>query len=153
MGSFHTQNWSSRFATMGDEAEGAFEILFPKFHRSGLNRPPFNMHALSLQQRNTPDYLTETGYVEVMGMGRDSTLKLKHEKAVALTQWSAANPVDLFVWDSHRRRWWRGAWLEWFQACAQYADINHFPESPKPVYFLKAKHFPFSPARVEQADE
>lgn len=151
MSSFHQGSWASRFASMGDEAEASFEQLFPKFHRSGLNRPPFNMSALTLQQKNTPDYLTETGYCEVMGMGRDSTLKLKHEKAVALTMWSASNNVDLFVWDSHRRRWWRGPWLQWFEACANHAETNTFPESPKPVYFLKAKNFPFTPAKVAEA--
>jgi len=90
---------------MGDAAENAFAELWPNHHRSGLDRPPLNVGQLSLKDRSTPDFLTNDGYVECMGIGRDSTLKLKLDKAVALCMWNHDTHTDLFVWDPHRERW------------------------------------------------
>lgn len=142
--SFADSSFAARLGAMGDQAESVFEDLFPKHHRNGLNRPDMQVSQLTLKQRNTPDYLCQDGYVEVMGIGRDSTLKLKLDKAVALCQWNADSLVDLFVWDSYRRRWWKGPILDWFAAAVRHGEIAEFHDSNRPHFRLKAKDFPFA---------
>ena len=103
--SFHERQWASRFGQMGDEAEGVFETVTDRNHvRYGLNRPPLAVQNLPLRIRYTPDYLTSHGFVEVKGCGKDGKLKIKLENWNELHCWNNEFPVDLFIWDSHRKR-------------------------------------------------
>lgn len=95
---------------MGDEAEQVFETVATRhnwgYHRSGLNRPPFDMSRLPVNVRYTPDYLTETSYVEVQGFGKDRLVKIKQDKLDALAWWDAnCFCTEIFLWDSVLRRW------------------------------------------------
>jgi hypothetical protein len=94
---------------MGDEAENMFEIVSQEtnfgIHRSGLNRPNFNMSRLPVMIRYTPDYLTEDSYVEVQGFGKDQLVKIKKEKLDALHAWDQHFATEMFLWDSVNRRW------------------------------------------------
>ena len=149
--SFKDANWVSRFNTMGDLSEGVFEKLFPNFHRSGLNRPPLSVAGLSVKDRNTPDYLTNDGYVECMGIGgRNPSLKLKVEKAVALCLWDHDTHTELFVWDSTRTRWWRAPIWAWIDACVQHGEVATFPDNNKPFWSLKPNNFPTAPTKFEE---
>jgi hypothetical protein len=102
---FSDAKWEQRMIVMGDEAEGKFEEVYDKgFTRYGLRRPPIRVDWLPAFVRYTPDYLTSTELVEVMGVGADQTLKLKDEKKGALDDWNCFMDTTLFLWDSHRKR-------------------------------------------------
>lgn len=104
--SFRDRDWDSRVTHLGDQAEGVFERTYPQgFVRFGLNRPPISLKDVPPFIRYTPDYLTSKGLVEVQGFGRDATFKLKTEKLHALTIWHEFFRVDLFVYDSHQKRY------------------------------------------------
>lgn len=136
---------------MGDQSEAAFEQLWPNHHRSGINRPPLNVAQLSIKDRNTPDYLTNGGYVECMGIGgRSPSLKLKVEKAVALCLWDHSTNTDLFVWDSSRKRWWRSHIWTWIDACVMHAVVKQFPDNQKPYWELKPTDFPTDPTPMQE---
>lgn len=106
MAGFSNQSFDARFGAMGDEAEGVFEHVYEKgFVRWGLNRPSIQVSALAMKIRYAPDYLTTNGFVEVMGVGRDQTLKLKVEKLLCLWQWNHEMPTQLFIWDSKNQRY------------------------------------------------
>lgn len=145
---FKDASFATRLNTMGDPSETAFESIYPNFHRTGLNRPPLDVARLGLKERNTPDYLTNDGYVECMGIGRDATLKLKAEKAVALCLWNHDAHTDLFVWDSTRSRWWRAPIWAWLNVCVQHAEVALFSDNQKPYWALKAKDFPTAATRI-----
>lgn len=104
---FHSGTWTQREATLGDPAESVFEAVQTLgFVRFGLNRPPLQVHRLPMQIRYTPDYLRSADLVEVMGCGRDQTLKLKVEKHTSQMVWhETCMPVTMFIWDSHHQRW------------------------------------------------
>lgn len=104
---FHKQDWNSRFAAMGDEAEGIFEKVHKlNWVRTGLNRPPLQMSQLSLAVRYMPDYLTSRCWVEVQGCGRDQVIRIKDEKLVALNEWEQlGHPVEFFFWDTTNKRY------------------------------------------------
>lgn len=149
---FNESSWSARFGKMGDEAEGMFARLFPNHHRSGLDRPPLNVAQLSLKDRNTPDYLTNDGYVECMGIGgKKPSLKLKCDKAVALCMWDGDTPTDLFVWDSTRKRWWRAHIWDWVNACVRHGIVKTFHDNDKPYWELAPEHFPTAPTKADAA--
>lgn len=100
------QSWSSRFKTMGDEAEKIFEEIYPQaWDRYGWNRPSVPVHHFPLKIRYTPDYATSKGLVEVMGLGSKRVLKLKAEKLQAMWEWGHDFRVDLFVWDRTESRY------------------------------------------------
>lgn len=127
--SFHAQSWDTRFKAMGDEAEGMFEQVWPRgWARTGLNRPPIQLHRLSLRTRYTPDYLTSYGYVEVQGFGRDRRLKLKHEKLSALNQWAADDKVMFFLWDSVERQWCTVDLDVLIAAADEHGKVGIYPE-------------------------
>ena len=111
---YHQRDWKDRVGTLGDIAEGIFEEVSPlgSWERLGWNRPSFKMKNLSAFMRHMPDYACGTGHVvEVMGCGRDNTVKLKEVKYEALRDWNKhAAPVCLFLWNSHTSEW---ALLEW----------------------------------------
>lgn len=127
---------------MGDEAEGVFEGTYPEgFVRFGLNRPPIRLASVPPFIRYTPDYLTSKGLVEVQGLGRDQTFKLKVDKLAALYQWAEHFRVDVFVWDSAKRRY---GWLrldELYDAICEHARIREFAEG-KPYWALAAGKLP-----------
>lgn len=128
--SFKDQDFTKRFEAMGDEAEGIFEKVFGKgFVRTGLNRPPIQMHKLPARIRYTPDYLTSQGYVEVQGFGRDQRIKLKIDKWMSLHYWNSLFPVRLFLWDTTNKRYCYVT-LEQLDACfaSGEASIESFPE-------------------------
>lgn len=104
---FHKQNWNQRFQTMGDEAEGIFETVYRNnWVRTGLNRPPLQMHALAVPVRYMPDYLTSKSWVEVQGCGRDKVIRIKAEKLNSLAEWlKLGHPVDMFFWDTTNKRY------------------------------------------------
>jgi hypothetical protein len=138
--------------TADDASSAAFTRVFPRHSRTGLNRPDMNVAAMSLMSRTIPDYVCEEGFVEVMGIGRDQTLKLKVEKALALTAWRLIEAVDLFVYDSHRKRWWRAPIHAWVEACAQHADTDRFHENQKLYWRLHTDNFPTEPTAVPRSN-
>jgi len=106
MSTFHTQSFAARFASMGDEAEGVFETVHASaWDRYGLNRPSSSMKTMPARVRYTPDYLTSFGFIEVKGVGRDQTLKIKCENWNCLMFWNGVWETEVFVWDSHKKRY------------------------------------------------
>lgn len=98
---FAERPWDQRINLMGDIAELAYEQHATEpYARYGLNRPPLAVHALPPEIRYTPDYITETHFVEVQGHGKDQTIKLKYDKLRALHWWHRIMPVHLWLYDS-----------------------------------------------------
>lgn len=104
MSAYHQMDFAGRYGRLGDESEAKFRELNPNCEDYGLRRPEINLAKVPAFVRYTPDFLQHNRLIEVMGIGRDGTLKLKFEKLEALKQWEMHFPVDLFVWDSHRER-------------------------------------------------
>lgn len=103
---YHEQPFSQRFHTLGDIAEGAFEKAAPlgAAIRFGWDRPNVTMRHMSTAIKHLPDYYTGAGYlVEVVGCGRDDTLKFRTSKYEALQQWHRIQPVQVFVYNSSRK--------------------------------------------------
>lgn len=132
-----------RFGMMGDISEKVFEKVFPQHHRLGLNRPNLHTQSLPYIMRFTPDYLTIDGMVEVMGIGRDKTLKFKIEKMNNLVRWSTLCPVFLFIYDSSRKKYWYGPLDDWYTACTAFGELDHFPDNNQPYLRLHSDNFPF----------
>ncbi len=101
---FKDKPWNQRITRLGDEAETVFENWANQqnigFHRSGINRPPFKVGRLPKMVSYTPDYLTENGYIEVQGFGRDGQIKLKYDKLDALSRWDMIFKTEMFLWDN-----------------------------------------------------
>lgn len=103
---FHTQTFANRLGAMGDQAEQAFEDVWPTtWLRFGLNRPPIKVSSLPEFLRYTPDYMSGENMIEVQGIGREGVLKLKVEKYCALKSWDLIHPTLLFIFDSRRKKW------------------------------------------------
>jgi len=134
-------SFNQRFGAMGDQAEEAFDKVFPQHHKLGLNRPPFSMKGMPATLRYTPDRLTSKGFTEVMGVGADQTLKIKHEKLEALDVWQKLGVVYFFVYDSHNDRWWHAAMHDWNRVLALHATEGAFKEG-KTYRALHTDHFP-----------
>lgn len=135
--SFADKPFGVRIQTMGDIAERQFEDESPvKWVRYGLCRPPINMAALPPQLRYTPDYLTSQGLVEVQGIGKDQTLKVKHEKLEALKWWSKVHPVYFYVFDSHNERSHIFTLKDLKKRCDM-SETEHFPEG-KAYFAIKS---------------
>lgn len=104
MTEFRTKTWEQREQTLGDPAEKAFEHWSQHYGlgyaRYGLLRPDINVSRLPLEIRYTPDYVTEYGFVEVQGCGKDGMLKFKHDKLEALKWWNKIFPVTFWFWSS-----------------------------------------------------
>lgn len=145
---FHEQHFASRFGQMGDASEKQFEQLFPQHHRFGLNRPNMHVPSIPAMLRYTPDYMIVSGLVECMGIGRDSTLKLKLEKMSALHRWELVAPVSLFVWDSHRSRYWIASLSDWQRACVEHGEVAEFDDNSKPYIRLKSTNFPTTSVKI-----
>jgi hypothetical protein len=129
---------------MGDAAEKQFEIIFPSHHRFGINRPNMHVPSIPLMLRYAPDYMVQSGLVECMGVGRDATLKLKLDKLSALLRWELIADVSLFVWDSHRSRYWIALIQDWNRACVEHGEVDEFNDNGKPYVRLKSTNFPTS---------
>lgn len=135
MSSFRDQSWEHRLQGMGDEAEAVFEEVWPTgWARYGLNRPPIQVHKLPIKLRYTPDYITTHCLVEVQGVGRDQTLKVKLEKHLALQAWSQEMQLRFFIWDNVGKRWCAPPWMDLHEAL-YYAPVREFPEG-KQYYAL-----------------
>lgn len=129
MSSFHSLDFKGRLAAMGDAAEAAFlEVSDMSVVRFGLDRPPLNMAMIPAFIRHTPDYLASKCLVECVGMGRDGVLKLKVDKYQALLQWDTYHPVQLFVWDSHKKRHWIGDIQDTFRWDYELGQFHDGPE-------------------------
>ena len=148
--SFHKQSFASRHNTMGDISEAVFDqITEGRSHPLGLNRYWMNgdrlyMNKMTPAMRYTPDRLTAHAFVECMGCGRDQILKVKHEKMEALLDWTDLGPVDLFVYDSSKARWWQAPIGTWWAQCREHGAEGTFPEG-KRYYALATAHFPGEP--------
>lgn len=118
--SFRDKPWTERVKHLGDEAERVYELDRNRrritFVRHGLLRPPFDgftMSLLEVWEKHAPDFLEVEGVsrerklrlVEVQGMGRDQTFKLKDEKHEGLAWWGDVHPVVLFVWNNVVRQY------------------------------------------------
>lgn len=69
--------------------------------------------------KHLPDYYAGDGYlVEVVGCGRDRTLKFRTTKVNALQVWHAIQPVYIFVYHSTTRTWVLVYWEEFLDIYA-----------------------------------
>lgn len=148
---FHKQNFNQRFATMGDPAEQAFDMVYPKHHKLGLNRPPFFMGGMSPGHRYTPDRMLRDREVECMGVGKDGVLKLKMDKLAALLQRLAIGPVSLFVWDSYNCMWYDAPVEDWKRQVVAFATDGKFENDDKTFHALPIAHFPSTPRPIPEA--
>lgn len=153
MTEFHERPFGARFAALGDQAEEAFGSLNPRAHRLGLCRPQLNMAKMQATMRYTPDFLTEDGAYEVMGFSSkgNGTLKLKLEKADALTCWGLIMPTWLWVYDSGRKRYWCEPARDWIGACHQHAERKFFNDNNRAYWELHHEHFPGAPMSLQVA--
>jgi hypothetical protein len=140
---FKDQKFEQRFQTMGDEAEGIFEDVYPQaWERFGLNRPQLQMSSLSVPIRYAPDYITSKGLIEVKGFGRDRTLKIKHENLDALWTWhQEIFRTDLFVWNRADQKFGFVRLPDLDKAIQNFATEDVFPEG-KPYWALGLAHIP-----------
>jgi len=146
---FKEKSWSNRYSTMGDIAETAFIGVYPHAHRLGLNRPDFDVRGMADPMRYAPDFMMSDGLYEVMGVASrgDSLLKIKFEKLDALSTWMCIGPVNLFIYDSSKKRYWEGGLREWIKACHRCAEVARFPDNKKPYFALHIDDFPAEPIR------
>lgn len=143
MRSFRDQPFAHRLGKMGDAAEGVFESTYPEGWASyGLRRPPINLSTVPPVIRYTPDYVTGKGLVEVQGFGADQTCKLKVEKFDAMRQWHDWFRTDMFLWDSHNKRY---GWVRMIQLHdlidGGSPQVEEFPEG-KAYYAIPAERLP-----------
>lgn len=142
--SFRNQSFANRFAAMGDQSEGIFDLVHTKSHPLGLNRPNFTMRNMTPEMRYTPDRMTSDKLWEVMGFGTDQKLKIKVEKIEALLKWKEIGPTWLFIYDSKNHRYWEASLDAWHAACVLRGTLDSFPEG-KEYYALTPEHFPTTP--------
>lgn len=103
---FSDRSWNARFGEMGDAAEKQYvDFVQGKCVRFGLDRPEgVSVPKMPARVRARPDFHTNDRFVECMGLGRAQHLQLKLEKLNVLWWWNNLMPVDIFVWDSHKKR-------------------------------------------------
>lgn len=152
MTAFNKQAFSKRFGTMGDVAEGAFDVVHPRSHQLGLNRPNFHMGGMRLTMRQTPDRMTRDALWECMGVGKDRKLKLKTDKLEALGVWDEhIGPVWLFVWDSHKGRYYEAPLQAWAEHLKANGIDRTFENDGKAYLELDVEHFPSEPMSLPEA--
>ena len=142
MTAFHEQTFTKRFAQMGDASEAAFDTLYPKHHKLGLNRPPFFMGGMNATMRYTPDRMRRDAIIECMGCGRDGILKLKVDKLSALIAWKAIGPVNLFVFHSTTGACYEASIDDWEQAVLDHGTLETFERDDKKYWALNINDFP-----------
>lgn len=152
MSEFNKQSFTKRFQTMGDPAEAVFDLVYPRNHKLGLNRPPFFMGGMPVPMRYTPDRMTRDRITECMGVGRDRKLKLKEEKVEALLAWEAIGPVYLFVYDSHRKAWFDAPLDEWVRQLSAHGIARTFENDGKAYTELHVDHFPSESQSIPEAE-
>jgi hypothetical protein len=132
MSNYRDQPWSVRQMAMGDAAERCFEAVCQVgWARFGLNRPPVQVHKLPLMLRYMPDYITTKALVECQGFGRDQVVKLKLEKLLGLQRWMVEHPTEIFLWDSHKKRYGQISVNDITQAVVAKGEIAEFKEGTK----------------------
>lgn len=141
MKDYNQQTFDNRFDYLGDTAENAFDTVYPQHHKLGLNRPTFSMRNMLPVMRYTPDRMIPSAAVEVMAIGHDLTLKLKHEKLDALQQWARIMPVDLFIYHQPSNTYWQQPLQQWSTQLAQHGQHERFDDG-KTYIALHTKHFP-----------
>lgn len=141
---YRDRPWHRRIAQMGDLAEGKFAALNPKAVKIGLDRPPWRVNDMpTVEMKCIPDFVAKDRFIEVMGFGRDQTLKIKCYKLDALDTWDVAvGPVYLWVYDSSTDRCWDAPLYDWAIACQSKATIEKFPDNDAKYYALHVDHFP-----------
>jgi len=73
---------------------------------------------------------------------------LKLEKMSALHRWELVAPVSLFVWDSHRSRYWIASLSDWQRACVEHGEVDEFDDNSKPYIRLKSTNFPTTSVKI-----
>ena len=58
------------------------------------------MRLLPAEVRFAPDYVTADRFIEVQGVGKDQTLKIKLDKYIAWHHWSKLMPITIWIWDA-----------------------------------------------------
>lgn len=134
---------------MGDTAEAVFDMVYPKNHKLGLNRPPFGVGGMPLGLRYTPDRMVRDRFVEIMGVGRDRTLKLKVEKFDALFMWEIVGPVNLFVYDQHDHAYYYAPIRNWFHQALDYGKSDAFHDGKRYIG-LNVSDFPGVKVELEK---
>jgi hypothetical protein len=151
---FNKQSFSKRFAKMGDEAEAMCDIVYPRHHKLGLERPPFFMGGMPATMRQTPDRMLRDRLIECMGVGRDRKLKVKDDKLAVLEIWDQAiGPVWLFVWDSHKKRYYEAPIGEWRVRIAESGIARTFENDGKAYHELDVSNFPSDPHPIPEVAE
>lgn len=113
---YRDQPFSTRYASLGNEAESVLEAAHPlgAVERYGWHKPAnIKMRNMPIRLRNQPDYYSDSGHlIEVMGLGRDGILK-----GMKLTKWESYKVwkkvcnllgiYDLvtFVWNSYTEQY------------------------------------------------
>lgn len=140
---FSELDFSQRLNGMGDMAETVFQEHYEqKWVRFGLSRPPINLATVPAFVRHAPDFLTSKGFVEAQGFGSKQVLKVKHAKLDALHEWHKYFRVDLFLYDSHKRRFGWVRLPELDEALAQYATAMRFENDGHAYWALPAAAIP-----------
>ena len=148
---FNAQSFDKRFGYLGDTAEAAFDRVYPKHHKLGLNRPPFSMRGMDTVMRYTPDRMIHSATVEVMAIGHDNTLKLKHEKLDALREWAKIMPVDLFVYHKPKNVYWQAPIKQWSYRLSHHGTDSQFDDG-KTYVALHTDNFPSQPFEVPDGE-
>lgn len=66
--------------------------------------------------KHLPDFYVGDGYlVEVVGCGRDLTLKFRESKRRSLDAWAQLQRLCVFVYNSKLQAWWLVMWPEFAQ--------------------------------------
>lgn len=151
MTAFNQHGWEHRSGFLGDTAEAVFDLVYPKNHKLGLNRPPFGLSGVDPVMRYTPDRMIRNAAVEVMAMGRDATLKLKHEKLDALKTWARIMPVDLFVYHKTAGVFYQAPIQKWNRVLAQHGVDDEFDDG-KTFIALHADDFPCPPVEAPDGE-
>ena len=139
--SFAELPWSARKAVMGAEAESKFDSLHKNATPFGLNLPPIDVPALPLVLRYAPDRLQSNRFVECKGVGKDGILKLKLDQLFSLQWWDAILMVDVFIWDSYRKRYTTISLGELRRAAETHGSLGQFPEG-KPIWQISVDFLP-----------
>lgn len=151
MKDFNKQSFDNRYAYLGDTAEAAFDRVHPKHHKLGLNRPKFGLRGVDANIRYTPDRLLPSAFVEVMAIGHDNTLKLKHEKLEALKAWQRLADTDLFVYHKPRNVYWQAPVRAWSRKFTSHGVDNIFDDG-KTFIALTTDNIPSEPYEVPDAE-
>lgn len=153
MNAFNKQSFSKRFGTMGDTAEAVCDLVFPRHHKLGLNRPNFFMGGMPAALRYTPDRMYRDCVRECMGVGRDRKLKVKTEKIEALGQWERMDGVvvRLFVFDQHKGMYYDAPFQAWAEQLKANGIARTFENDGKAYLELDVEHFPSEPTSIPEA--